>query len=705
MRNQLFRILFFSSGMLLTLGLQAQAQDSHVESAQHSASAPAAAVSAAASSAALKKENIKKEDASASSAKATKILPSDVRVLIDISGSMKQTDPQNLRKPAMDLIVRLLPDKSRAGVWTFGNTVNMLMPFKPVDADWRKQAAVKSNAINSIAMHTGIGKALDEVSFDKNALSPDYKTHIILLTDGVVDVSKDAVVNFKERQRILSEVLPSLKSAGYVVHTIALSENSDTDLLKKLSQATDGVYTLAISADQLMSVFLKIFDQAVPAERVPLENNGFLVDASIKEFTALIFRKPGEERTIIGSPDGKDYSATNPNDGVNWYRTDKYDLITVDAPKAGQWKIKTEIAPQSRVTVVSNLQLVFEPIKNNLHSKDVLALDYSFQENGKTITDTNLLGLIEANAIVAKNNTEENVNTSFTVATPPANGFFHQTLNTFESVGDYEIHVYVDGKTFKREFKHSLSVRDSYMVLEKNSAVSDDGKLTYSYKISADEKVVDLGKMQVAVSIKNSQNNNVDKTLSLIDGKRWEFSFAPAQEGDYSVTIHAQGELFDGEKLDETLNADNFSYVIKKTAASSSVAAPVTDATHKEAKPEKAGSEEPTPEADSNNLILYISIAVGNLLLVVLGYFAYKFIMGSKAKDELAEFEKTLSTTGAKDIGSSTPKNAAKKAPEKTEIDLSDDDSAHIPMSDDDNLDKLFPLDSMDDPNAPDDRN
>lgn len=706
MRNQLFRILFFASGLLFTPWLQAQ--DSNKEVSQHSAGTPTAATSSAAlSSSALKKENSKKEDVSESSAKATKVLPSDVRVLIDISGSMKQTDPQNLRKPAMDLIVRLLPDKSRAGVWTFGNTVNMLMPFKPVDAEWRKQAAVKSNAINSIAMHTGIGKALDEVSFDKNALSPDYKTHIILLTDGVVDISKDAVVNYKERQRILNEILPSLKSAGYIVHTIALSENSDTDLLKKLSHATDGVYTLAVSADQLMSVFLKIFDQAVPAERVPLENNGFLVDASIKEFTALIFRKPGEERTIISSPEGKDYSATNPNDGVNWYRTDKYDLITVDAPKAGQWKIKTEIAPQSRVTIVSNLQLVFEPIKNNLHSKDVLALTYSFQENGKTITDANLLGLIEANAIVAKNNTEENSNTSFTVATPPADGFFHQNLNTFETVGDYEIHVYVDGKTFKREFKHSLSVRDSYMVLEKNSAISEDGKLTYSYKISADEKVVDLSKTQVAVSIKNSKNNNVDKTLSLIDGKRWEFSFSPTQEGDYSVTIHAQGELFEGDKLDETLNADNFSYVIKKAATSSSVAAPATDAKHEDANHEDVKPEEAKSEADSNNLILYISIAVGNLLLVVLGYFAYKFIMGSKAKDELAEFEKTLAATGkaAKDVGSSAQKSTEKKAPEKTEIDLSDDDSAHIPMSDGDNLDKLFPLDSMDDPNAPDDRN
>jgi hypothetical protein len=247
-------------------------------------------------------------------------------------------------------------------------------------------------------------------------------------------------------------------------------------------------------------------------------------------------------------------------------------------------------------------------------------------------------------------------------------------------------------------------------VLEKNSAVSDDGKLTYSYKISADEKLVNLSKTQVAVSIKNSQNNSVDKALSLIDGKRWEFSFSPAQEGDYAVDIHAQGELLDGEKLDETLHADNFSYVIKKAAAASSVAAPVADAKHEEPKHEDAKHEEPEheetkPNEESNNLILYISIALGNLLLVALGYFAYKFIMGGKAKDELSEFEKTLSATSAKDVSSTAKKAAAKKAPEKTEIDLSDDNSAHVPMNNEDNMDKLFPLDSMEDPNAPDDRN
>lgn len=699
MRNRIFSLLILSAFFSCVSVAQAQAETHNgSKSASHTVASEAANTKADKSEKKVDSKTAAEAKAN-SDIKPTKILPSDVRVLIDVSGSMKQTDPKNLRKPALDLIVRLLPDKSRAGVWTFGNSVNMLMPFKPVDAAWRKQAAAKSNDITSIAMYTNIGKALDEVSFDKQNLSSDYKTHIILLTDGVVDIGKVVDENNKERQRILNEILPSLKSAGYIIHTIALSESSDMDLLKKLSVATDGVSTVAISADQLMPMFLKIFDQAVPAERVPLENNGFLVDDSIKEFTALIFRKPGEDRTVIVSPEGKEYSATSPSDGINWYRTDKYDLITADTPKAGQWKIKTDIAPQSRVTVVSNLQLFVEPLKNNIHSNDSLAVTYSFQENDKTVTDKDFLGLIEANAIVAKEKTEENSTTPFTVFPPPADGFFHQALSSFASVGDYEVHIYVDGKTFKREFKHNLTVRDTVMVLEKNNTSGEGGKVTYTYKVSTDDKIVDLKKTQVSVSIKNSHNNNMERSLNLLEGNHWEFSFSPSQDGDYNVDIHAQGELLEGEKFDETLHADSFSFVSKKAEAASVAS---ESASKEEPKP-----DEKKPEDSSSNILFYIGIGLGNLLLLVAIYFAYKFVMGSKTKNELAELEKTLSATSADDLKniakkSSDTKVPEKKAAEKTEIDLSDEDPAHIPMNDESSMDKLFPLDSMEDPSQTD---
>ncbi len=615
-------------------------------------------------------------------------LPSDVRVLVDISGSMKKTDPQNLRKPALDLIVRLLPDKSRAGVWTFGQAVNLLMPHRLVDGDWRKQAALKANEINSIAFFTNIGKALEEVTYDQKNPSKDFKTHIILLTDGVVDISKEAVANTKERQRVLAEILPVLKSAGYIIHTIALSADADADLLKKISVATDGVFVTAHSADELTSTFLKIFDQAVPAERVPLENNGFLVDASVKEFTALIFRKPGVEKTVILAPDGQEYSATNPQDGINWYRTDKYDLITADAPKAGEWKIKTEITPQSRITVVSNLQLVMQPLKNNIHSNDRLGLHYSFQENNKTVTNVDFLSLLQTNVIVVKDGAKENTMLSLDMPEPPADGVYHQYLVSFAEVGDYEVHIYVDGKTFKREYKHSLSVRDSLLTLDASNTTAEDGRITYHYKITTEEKLVNLAKTKMTVAIKSAKNNNSNQVLNLIDSNHWEFSFSPEQTADYYIGFHALGEMLDGEIFDETINAAPLAFEEKAIATKPIEPAPVKTA----AVPVVEKNQKKIASA-SDNKILYIGIAVANILVGLFGYLVYRIFFSGKAKNEIAEIEKTLSM----DDNASEGKTKKSESPEKVKIDLNKEKPADIPISDTLGMDTLFPLDDMGD--------
>lgn len=698
--SQLLRVFFLRTGFVSLLAASCLVSsplhaDDHAkstaavhETAEAKSDSPAKTDSAKTDSA--KTEGAKAESAKPSSkpdtkgqseSKSAKILPSDVRVLIDVSGSMKQTDPQNLRKPALDLIVRLLPDKSRAGVWTFGNSVNMLVPLRTVDASWRKEAAPKAQAINSVAMFTNIGKALDEVSFDRKNLSTDYKTHIILLTDGVVDIGKDALGNSAERKRILTDVLPGLKAAGYKLHTIALSTNADMELMKKLSLATDGVFTTATSAEQLMSVFLKIFDQAVPAERVPLENNGFMVDASIKEFTALIFRKPGNDKTILLTPDGKEFSDTSAADNINWYRTDKYDLITATEPKAGQWKIKTEIAPESRVTVVSNLQLVMEPLKNNLFIGDPLSLNYVFQENGKTITNKDFLKLLDASATITKVGGESPPPISFASAIPD-DGRYQQVVNSFTDVGDYEVHLLVDGKTFKREFKHNLSVRDSMFTVEKSQSKAEDGKTTYNYKINLEQGLADPKKVQVNAVIKGPGENKMDKALSLQEPNRWEFNFTPLQPGDYTIEVHGQGEALDSSQFDETLRADSFAL-----AASASSAA----AEEQDAKPVEEKHEEPEHPKEETNWLLYAGIALGNLLLIGLGYLAYRVLLGGGAKAELSDFEQTLEQAGKK--AASVP--AKDKGKEK--IDLADD-SKDIPMNDDASMDKLFPLDSMDDP-------
>lgn len=627
---------------------------------------------------------------------------SDVRVVIDISGSMKKTDPTNLRKPAVDLIVRLLPNDSKAGIWTFGQSVNMLVAHRTVDDAWRKEAVAKAESINSIALYTNIGAALEKSSVIKTA--PGYETHIILLTDGVVDINPEAVVNMKERSRILKEILPDIKTAHYKIHTISLSDAADQELMKKLALGTDGVNQVADTADELMSTFLRIFDQAVPAERVPLDEEGFLVDASVEEFTALIFRKDPDEKTVIADPDGKAYEATDPTNNVNWYRAKNYDLITVQNPLAGKWKVVTPMAPDSRVTVVSDLSLQVKPSANNIKRNQPLTLTYQFTEADTTITKPEFLNLLSADVLVAHNDEKTSRSETISFESIPENGVFQYSLDGIAEAGDYDLKLTVDGKTFRREFTHHFSVVDQNFKLEK-SLKEEEGKKTYSYRITADLEMVDTEKTTAKVIVKNSQQNDMEKELKIIDGDHWELVFTPVQTAKYTVSFVMDGAGLDGAPIQETLLAEEFYYPDEasvkadesakaeeaKKEAEAAVEEKVVENVEVTPEPEEIKTEEPTP------WIMYSAIGLANLLLIGFGYLAYKLLLGKKGDSEIDEIEKTLNLD-IKDIKGSAPKQSP-----KTVIDVSEENETHIPIKDTPKTDdesmaeNLFPLESLDD--------
>lgn len=135
---------------------------------------------------------------------------SDVRIIVDISGSMKETDPENLRQPAVRLLARLLPEGASAGVWTFGQYVNMLVPHQEVTDTWRDMAIQRSAQINSVALRTNLGAAIETASDDYFTDGDLGQTHFILLTDGKVDISDDAAANTAEEKRILDRIVADL---------------------------------------------------------------------------------------------------------------------------------------------------------------------------------------------------------------------------------------------------------------------------------------------------------------------------------------------------------------------------------------------------------------------------------------------------------------------------------------------------------------
>ncbi len=420
----------------------------------------------------------------------------DVRVLIDISGSMKENDPNNLRVPALNLLVDLLPEESKAGVWTFGEYVNLLVPHESVDDDWRRTARSRSRDITSSALFTDVENALERSTYDAKRPNGNFDRHIILLTDGLVDISEAGserqkrIENNKSRDEIQFDLLPRLEKAGFTIHTVALSDNADKDLMLKLAQRTGGLAAVANNAEELMQLFVQALDRTAPSEQVPLENNRFLVDSSINEFTALVFHKPNSQRVFLISPSGKRYTSLDNPDNIRWHYETHYDLVTVTDPEDGEWLIETEMHPENRVTVVSDLSLQSSDVPATLFRGLSLDIEAFITEEGEMITRPEFLKVVTMNAEQVSDS-DQVLQSDILTGKPGAVGQFVTQLGPFNQTGNYRIKVNLDGKTFQRSISQPVFVQD----IVSSSVEYDDGndpKRLFFTKVLPELKTRDL---------------------------------------------------------------------------------------------------------------------------------------------------------------------------------------------------------------------
>ncbi|MCL1476098.1 MAG: VWA domain-containing protein [Marinobacter sp.] len=379
----------------------------------------------------------------------------DVRIIVDISGSMKQNDPQNLRRPALRLLARLLPDGATSGVWTFGQYVNMLVPHREVNDAWRDMAIAQSDAINSVAMRTNLGAAIETASdgyFTGGVLS---NTHFIVLTDGMVDISRNPSANKAEANRILDTLVPPLKQQGARFHAVALSAEADTEFLRKLASESNGSFHVAENADDLSRAFLDAFNAAVPQEQTPIDDDGFMVDAGVSEYTALIFWGDNEtsaNRTLALKAPGLDAATLQQHpDNIRWAREPGYDLITVTDPVAGRWSLDGQLGEGSRVSVVSDLRMIVSPIPGTFTVEEPLAIRVGLFDGDEPITNADFLSVLTVN-LTLENEDGRGGTKVLSEQGPPADGVYRYNIAELPTAGQYQVIVEARSSTFARKF-------------------------------------------------------------------------------------------------------------------------------------------------------------------------------------------------------------------------------------------------------------
>ncbi|MDX5378476.1 MAG: VWA domain-containing protein [Halomonas sp.] len=310
----------------------------------------------------------------------------EVRVIIDVSGSMRHNDPDQLATEALELLVALVPSGARAGVWTFGERVANPLPPGPANLEWRDRARALSSLLVDYQQYTDIESAIFQAASAEEVAGP---RHLVLLTDGRIDLpdwrgSKPAI-DTASREALLEELGPRLAEENVVVHAIAFSDEADMDLVERLAQMTGGLSAPVAAPDALLAAFLAIVDRIFPSDRVPVTDQRFLIEPGLRGFTALLFRGEGEEMPELVAPDGRRYSADSPPDGAEWRRESRYDLVQVPDPQAGQWRLEGAPGQDSRITIESPLSLQTAGVPDTFYIGFDVPVEAWFARDGEAV--------------------------------------------------------------------------------------------------------------------------------------------------------------------------------------------------------------------------------------------------------------------------------------------------------------------------------
>ena len=585
----------------------------------------------------------------------------DVRLVVDISGSMKRTDPNNLRIPATNLLIDLLPAESKAGIWTFGAYVNMLVPHGDANDAWRNLARNESKKINSVALFTDIENGIERASWDIDSPEENTEKHIILLSDGLIDNSEASTAkareaeNQKSRDHLLRVIIPKLAKAGYTVHTLALSDEADLDLMATMAQRTGGLHAIAYEAKDLMPLLLQIMNRLVPSEEVPLQDNRFLIDPTIDEFTLLVFHGPGAAVTLH-DPTGKTYTRASSNETMRWHGNDRYTLVTAKTPLAGKWYIETPEHPDNRVTVISDIRFHSSSLPPTIYRGYPQTVEAWFSEEGKLIDRREFLTLLDVKASRHKGG---QLLGEFAMPLAGNKPRYQVTFNEFTQLGEQTLKIDVDGRTFVRQVTHSFNVQD---IVGASLQLPEDGSsprvilraqhpdlkpAEVNYLISANKKPLTAeyrgdGEWKVDLSDLDRSTSQTIKVL------------VQTKKGDTPISIELPELLMSAEgaaKAQQPVLIPNsvpqliptpvlaVGQVQETPAAVEEVTSPAQPVapTELEEPVEEQAEEELSEAKDKNSLFapieswddprmpwIYISLGVANILLFLIAFFMYR---------------------------------------------------------------------------------
>ena len=275
-------------------------------------------------------------------------LPEQVAVILilDNSGSMRTSDPDNLRFTAARLFIALLDQGDAVGMIRFSTSSQPLTDgVMLLENPEQKKQLTQLFAPVPPDGYTDIKSALqDTAAMLASGDLRQRETIIILLTDGKPEIPQP----YPEYE---TETLAVGRSLGVPVLSIALTSAAQTPFLTRLAVETGGSVLPADQASDLLDAYLEIFGQlkdrsvlgsgttAVPGQ-IELEVEPSL--APYIERISFIAVKPANAEIELMTPDGQVVTLDDPSLDFSMTEDDRFIVLTLTQPPGGEWQLNVQ---------------------------------------------------------------------------------------------------------------------------------------------------------------------------------------------------------------------------------------------------------------------------------------------------------------------------------------------------------------------------
>ena len=378
----------------------------------------------------------------------------DAVLIIDSSGSMKETDPRRLRVPAAKMFISLLSQQDRVGLISFsdnGYPVVRLTPATPANRDLLFKGVEKVSAKGA---YTNLSAALDKgLEMLREEGDKKRRRMLVLMSDGKMDTG-DWDNDQALLEKIRKQSLDALVKEGIEVYTIAFTEASDMSLMREMAERTAALSRMASNDRELHEVFSQIFESAKQPDMLPMQDGGFMVDSAVEEVTVVASKASADVEITVEMPDGRKMVAKNAGRAVRWFSSEQFDMITISKPPAGQWKLLYSDNRGDRAYVVTNLSLDARIGEAPVYSNAEQQSEAWLSENGEIITKPEILKqttlgleITQPDGVVLEIPLADAGMTGDRAA---GDGVFSNVL-AFVQPGQHRVRVVARGETFQRE--------------------------------------------------------------------------------------------------------------------------------------------------------------------------------------------------------------------------------------------------------------